>query len=393
MASRVFAAFKISDKYTAALEHDSEQVAKDTIEWPARVALELCQVTKSYSEVPAVRDISLSLSEGEFLTLLGPSGCGKTTLLNMVAGFFPPSSGQVLIQGRDVTRLMPHQRNTGIVFQNYALFPHMTVAQNVAFGLEERDLSKAEIRDRVGKMLTMVNLPGFDDRRPSQLSGGQQQRVALARALVIEPQVLLLDEPFSALDKSLRTKMQIELKQIQRKAKVATVFVTHDQSEALSLSDRIAVMNAGRVEQIGEPHEIYRFPRTRFVASFIGEINRIPVIVRAIGSSKMELDGPMGLRFSLPRSVVEIGVGDAVDLFVRPEDIEITDKDDDLVNTKSAEVVAASYQGSFTHVVLSASGLENIMVAAPLSQLAHTIKPGQKVKLRFNLERASLLAE
>jgi spermidine/putrescine ABC transporter ATP-binding subunit len=353
--------------------------------------LELRNVSKSYGNVPAVEDFSLSLAKGEFLTLLGPSGCGKTTLLNMIAGFFLPTTGSIVIQGKDVTRLMPHQRRTGIVFQNYALFPHMSVAQNIAFGLEERKVAKAEIRERVRGMMALVNLPGFEDRKPSQLSGGQQQRVALARALVIEPEVLLLDEPFSALDKSLRTKMQLEIKQIQQKAQVATVFVTHDQSEALSMSDRIAVMNKGKIEQIGAPRDIYRHPQSRFVASFVGEINRIPVKVAAAAGGGIELHGPGGLSLHFPKRIDGISNGMDAELYVRPEDIQITSRPAAGVNALKADVLACSYQGSFTHVVLGAEGMDNLLIAAPASPTTDALIPGHPINLHFDLERATLL--
>ncbi|MEZ5802091.1 MAG: ABC transporter ATP-binding protein [Rhizobiaceae bacterium] len=355
------------------------------------LTLELRNVSKSYGSVNAVDDISLSLAKGEFLTLLGPSGCGKTTLLNMIAGFFPPTAGSILIEGRDVTRLMPHQRNTGIVFQNYALFPHMNVAQNIAFGLEERRLPKDQIRQRVSRMMAMVNLPGFEDRKPSQLSGGQQQRVALARALVTEPQVLLLDEPFSALDKSLRTKMQIEIKQIQKKAQVATVFVTHDQSEALSMSDRIAVMNKGNIEQIGAPQDIYRHPQSRFVASFVGEINRIPVRNLGTSGDAMQLEGPGGLRLLFRGRSDGIAVGGEAELYVRPEDVMLLAGHSTGADELKATVVACSYQGSFTHVVLAAPGLDALLVAAPAGPSTDTLVVGDEVTLSFDLARASLL--
>lgn len=358
----------------------------------AHVALDLRNVSKHYgSTVVAVDGVSVALARGEFLTLLGPSGCGKTTLLNMIAGFFPPTSGRILVEGRDVTRLMPHQRNTGIMFQNYALFPHMSVAQNIAFGLEERRIPRAEIRARVTKAMAMVNLPGLGDRKPQQLSGGQQQRVALARALVTEPQVLLLDEPFSALDKSLRTKMQLEIKQIQQKAKVATVFVTHDQSEALSMSDRIAVMNRGRIEQIGDPREIYHAPKSSFVASFVGEINRIPVVVRGRDGAGLQLSAPAGLSLHFPGSSDAVVVGGDAELYVRPEDIAIAAPRSANPEELRATVLACSYQGSFTLVVLSAEGLDNLLVAVPAGSSEYLLVPGQAVDLRFDLERAVLL--
>ena len=238
----------------------------------ATITLE--QVTKTFDgRVRAVDGVTLDIAAGEFFSLLGPSGCGKTTSLRMIAGFERPDSGRVHVAGRDITDLPVHKRDMGMVFQSYALFPHRTVAENVAFGLRMRDVPKPEIARRVAAALAQVALTGMEERKPAQLSGGQQQRVALARALVIEPPVLLCDEPLGALDRKLRQQMQFELKDLQRRLGVTLVFVTHDQEEALAMSDRIAVMNQGKVEQVGAPTEIYERPRTRFVADFIGEIN------------------------------------------------------------------------------------------------------------------------
>jgi ABC-type Fe3+/spermidine/putrescine transport system ATPase subunit len=237
-------------------------------------AIKLDEVTKTFDgKVVAVDQVTLDIAAGEFFSLLGPSGCGKTTSLRMIAGFEMPDSGRVHVGGQDITDVPVHRRDMGMVFQSYALFPHRTVAENVAFGLRMRDVPKPEIAKRVAAALAQVALTGLEDRKPGQLSGGQQQRVALARALVVEPRVLLCDEPLGALDRKLRQQMQFELKELQRRLGVTLVFVTHDQEEALAMSDRIAVMNSGRVEQVGSPTEIYERPRTRFVADFIGEIN------------------------------------------------------------------------------------------------------------------------
>ncbi len=237
-------------------------------------AIKLDEVTKSFDgKVLAVDGVTLDIAAGEFFSLLGPSGCGKTTSLRMIAGFEHPDSGRVQVGGKDITDLPVHRRDMGMVFQSYALFPHRTVAENVAFGLRMRDVPKPEIARRVKVALGQVALTGMEDRKPGQLSGGQQQRVALARALVVEPPVLLCDEPLGALDRKLRQQMQFELKELQKRLGVTLVFVTHDQEEALAMSDRIAVMNKGKVEQVGSPTEIYERPRTRFVADFIGEIN------------------------------------------------------------------------------------------------------------------------
>ncbi len=241
---------------------------------PAAVRLE--GLTKSYDgRHRAVDAIALDVRPGEFFSLLGPSGCGKTTTLRMIAGFETADEGRIVVGDTDVTDLAVHKRNMGMVFQSYALFPHRTVAENVGFGLRMRKVPRAEIEERVRAALAMVALTGFEDRRPGQLSGGQQQRVALARAIVIRPPVLLCDEPLGALDRKLRHQMQVELKQLQKELGVTLVFVTHDQEEALAMSDRIAVMNEGRIEQVGTPGDIYDRPRTRFVADFIGDINLI----------------------------------------------------------------------------------------------------------------------
>jgi putative spermidine/putrescine transport system ATP-binding protein len=263
--------------------------------------IKLQDVTKTFDgKVVAVDAVTLDIAAGEFFSLLGPSGCGKTTSLRMIAGFERPDSGRVHVGGQDITDLPVHRRDMGMVFQSYALFPHRTVAQNVAFGLRMRDVPKAEIDRRVASALAQVALTGLEDRRPSQLSGGQQQRVALARALVVEPRVLLCDEPLGALDRKLRQQMQFELKELQRRLGVTLVFVTHDQEEALAMSDRIAVMNHGRVEQIGAPTAIYERPRTRFVADFIGEINLLEEggNPRALRPEKIRLVSPGDARLS-----------------------------------------------------------------------------------------------
>ena len=258
-------------------------------------------MTKTFDgKVIAVDGVTLDIAAGEFFSLLGPSGCGKTTSLRMIAGFEQPDSGRVHVGGQDITDVPVHRRDMGMVFQSYALFPHRTVAENVAFGLRMRDVPKPEIARRVAAALAQVELTGLEERKPGQLSGGQQQRVALARALVIEPRVLLCDEPLGALDRKLRQQMQFELKELQKRLGVTLVFVTHDQEEALAMSDRIAVMNRGKVEQIGAPTEIYERPRTRFVADFIGEINLLDdgPTPRALRPEKIRLVPAAGARLS-----------------------------------------------------------------------------------------------
>ena len=264
-------------------------------------AIKLQNVTKIFDgKVVAVDQVTLDIAAGEFFALLGPSGCGKTTSLRMIAGFETPDSGRVHVGGRDITDVAVHQREMGMVFQSYALFPHRTVAENVAFGLRMRSVPKPDIARRVAAALALVALTGLEERKPGQLSGGQQQRVALARALVVEPPVLLCDEPLGALDRKLRQQMQFELKELQKRLGVTLVFVTHDQEEALAMSDRIAVMNKGKVEQVGSPTEIYERPRTRFVADFIGEINLLDDTdrARALRPEKIRLVPESGARLA-----------------------------------------------------------------------------------------------
>ncbi len=260
-----------------------------------RGAVVLNAVSKRYGDVAAVRDVSLEVRPGEFLTLLGPSGCGKTTLLRLVAGFERPDTGRVLISGRDVTALPPYERPAKTVFQHYALFPHRTVAGNVAFGLETARRPRAEIAERVERALDMVRLPGLGGRGVHQLSGGQKQRVALARAVVMEPEVLLLDEPLSALDPKLRKEVQVEVKALHRRLGITFVFVTHDHDEALVLSDRVAVMNQGRLEQVGPPPELYDRPRTRFVADFLAVRNLLQATVAEVVGGRARLRTDSGL--------------------------------------------------------------------------------------------------
>ncbi len=280
------------------------------------VALE--SVAKAYGAVRALDGIDLAVHEGELLSLLGPSGCGKTSTLNVVAGFVEPDRGRVLLDGVDVTGRPAWRRGLGVVFQSYALFPHMTVAENVAFGLRERGVPRREVEARVAEALALVRLPGAGARRPSQLSGGMQQRVALARALVIRPRVLLLDEPLAALDRKLREEMRAELREIQRAVGITTIFVTHDQHEALGLSDRVAVMNAGRIEQLGAPREVYERPATRFVADFIGASSLLEGRVTA--GQRVALPGGPELAVRLGRPLEP---GAAVRLLIRPERVEL----------------------------------------------------------------------
>jgi spermidine/putrescine transport system ATP-binding protein len=291
-------------------------------------AIELSGVVKEFRArgevVAAVRGIDLEIREGEFFSLLGPSGCGKTTTMRMVAGFEEPTAGAIRLHGHDVTGIPPNKRDVNMVFQSYALFPHMNVFENVAFGLRRKAVAKPEITRRVGEMLGIVDLAGRGERRPRELSGGQQQRVALARALVNNPRALLLDEPLGALDLKLRQAMQVELKRIQREVGITFVYVTHDQGEALTMSDRIAVMNDGIIEHLGTPREIYEHPRTRFVAGFIGTSNLLTGTVARLDGDRAIIEISPDERIIVPVQDRAVSQGSRLELTVRPEKIDLT---------------------------------------------------------------------
>ena len=278
--------------------------------------LDISDVRKNYGQQTVVHQFDLDVERGEFISFLGPSGCGKTTTLRMVAGFETPSAGAIRIDGKDITRLRPNQRNVGMVFQSYALFPNMTVAENVAFGLKIAKKPADEVKARVEEMLKLIKLPQLGGRFPYQLSGGQQQRVALARALAIKPQVLLLDEPLSALDAKIRVSLREEIRALQRTLGITTIYVTHDQEEALSMSDRIVVMNEGRVEQIGTPFEIYNNPKTRFVASFVGTLNILKGKIADARAGKIAIDGQ---EVFASKPIAHAATGDACAVALRPE--------------------------------------------------------------------------
>ena len=313
------------------------------------VALE--GVSKRYGVVQALDAVDLAVYEGEMLSLLGPSGCGKTTTLNVIAGFVEPEEGRVLLDGDDVTRQPAWRRGLGVVFQSYALFPHMSVADNVAFGLRERGVPRADVAARVREALTLVRLPEAGPLRPSQLSGGMQQRVALARALVIRPRVLLLDEPLAALDRKLREEMRAELKDIQREVGITTVFVTHDQHEALGLSDRVAVMNAGRIEQLGSPREVYEQPATRFVADFIGASTVLEG--RVVDARTVVLAGGQRVEVHLPRV---LSAGATVRLVVRPERVAVGGGAGGAANVLRARIASVMFLGDHSELRLDLDG-------------------------------------
>jgi spermidine/putrescine transport system ATP-binding protein len=368
----------------------------------ARVpAIELVGVAKEFHSrhgvVTAVDHIDLLIGEGEFFSLLGPSGCGKTTTLRMIGGFEEPTAGQILLHGKDVVGVPPNHRDVNVVFQSYALFPHMSVHENVAFGLERKNVDRREIKQRVGEMLELVQLEGKSDRRPRELSGGQQQRVALARALVNKPRALLLDEPLAALDLKLRQAMQIELKRIQREVGITFVFVTHDQNEALTMSDRLVVMNAGKIEQLGAPRDVYERPRTRFVAGFIGTSNIISgTVERLDGTTAVLASGPDELVVA-PRAV-ELGaaVGKRLELTVRPEKIVLTEDAPAeggrcRMRGQVSEVV---YLGTSTqYAIRTADGSDLLVFLQNAADSSDVAERGQDVWLSWRPEHSLALAD
>jgi spermidine/putrescine ABC transporter ATP-binding subunit len=317
-------------------------------------------VVRRFGPVTALAGVDLTVAEGELLTILGPSGSGKTTLLKVVAGFEIPDEGTVRLGSEDVTLAPPRQRDVGMVFQNYALFPHLTVAQNVAFPLEMRRMPKPERDRRVAEALALVELAGYEARLPRQLSGGQQQRVALARAIVFNPRLLLLDEPFGALDRKLRESMQLEVRRLQRRLKLTTLFITHDQEEALILSDRVAVMNAGRIEQVGTPGDVYARPATRFVADFVGESNLLEG--RASGDAAAEVPG-LG-RIALARAAG--AAGDRTTLLLRPEALRVGAEAAALPNRAHGRIVETVFLGLSVKLRLRLDGGLELLARLPL---------------------------
>jgi spermidine/putrescine transport system ATP-binding protein len=359
-------------------------------------SVRLARITKRFGDVAAVRDLTLDVERGEFFTLLGPSGCGKTTTLRMVAGFDEPTEGRVLLDGVDVTGLPPFKRPTNTVFQSYALFPHLSVKENVAFGLRRRKVAKSEVNRRVGEELERVGLSAEANRRPAQLSGGQQQRVALARALVNRPAVLLLDEPLGALDLKLRKQLQVELKRIQRDVGITFVYVTHDQEEALTMSDRIAVMNRGAVEQVDAPELVYERPRTTFVAGFIGVSNLMPgEVVSANGlATHLRLDAGVTVR----ADAAGASPGERCQAVVRPEKLQIHAVDHDTGGQPTVEGVLESslYLGTATQVMTRLPDGTAMIVLVPNADEAQSRQlpaPGSPVRLAWAQEHIHVVRE
>ncbi|GBD16568.1 Spermidine/putrescine import ATP-binding protein PotA [bacterium HR26] len=349
--------------------------------------LELIGLTKVYGDVVAADQVTLDIAPGEFITLLGPSGSGKTTTLMMVAGFVLPTSGQILVNGEDIAFRPPHKRNIGMVFQNYALFPHMTVAENIAFPLKMRKWSREQIRQAVREVLQLVRLPGFEERYPRQLSGGQQQRVALARALVFRPPVLLMDEPLGALDKKLREEMQLEIKHIQESTHITTIYVTHDQEEALTMSDRIAVMNAGRIEQVGTPRELYEQPVSQFVADFIGESNFLSGRVER-GDGHLYLVTQEGWRVVIPGSD-SLRPGEQVSVALRPERIVIGDGSGDNVVEGTIEEIIYVGEATKFRVRLEHDGWLTVKQPSRLETMRW--RRGDRVRLSWSAADAVIV--
>jgi len=373
--------------------------------------IRLVDLAKQYGEVRAVDSVCLDIRSGEFFSLLGPSGCGKTTTLRMIGGFEEPTSGRIELRGRDVSHDPPERRPVNMVFQNYALFPHLNVFDNVAFGLRRHKVPRDDVRRRTSEALELVRLTGFDRRRPTQLSGGQQQRVALARALVNRPTVLLLDEPLGALDLKLRRQLQIELKRIQQEVGITFVYVTHDQEEALTLSDRIAVMRSGRVEQLGTPEELYDRPLTRFVADFIGTTNLLAGVVDSVEAEGAQVRLSSGELCRVERGMLV--VGQAVELAVRPQAIELRAAeggDSEGLEAGGGEpgggeaaaaeggwavlqgrVEHAAYMGTSVDYVVRTDG--GLPIAAVVPRSAGRLAPATQVTIRWRLEDALALVQ
>ncbi|MGW2146559.1 ABC transporter ATP-binding protein [Nonomuraea bangladeshensis] len=346
--------------------------------------LKIDGVTRSFGSVTALDDVSLQIEQGEFFALLGPSGCGKTTLLRIIAGFETPDSGRVTLDGEDLLSKAPNRRPISLMFQSYALFPHMTVAKNVAYGLERERLPRQEIKQRVGEVLETVGLSAHAGRKPAQLSGGQRQRVALARSIVKRPRLLLLDEPLSALDKKVRADMQLELKRLQHEVGITFVVVTHDQEEAMSLADRIAVFDTGRVRQVDAPVTLYERPRTPFVADFVGANNLFRGLSTGLDALRSE---EFGMLAGTP--LEELEADQPALLAVRPERVELADESS--VRGMAGSVVDVSFYGGVSHVSVEVPGHPKPVLAAV--QGAGTVRPGAKVKVRWNAEDAVIMAD
>lgn len=348
-------------------------------------SLRLENLTKHYVEVVAVNRINLYVEPGEFITLLGPSGSGKTTTLAMIGGFQEPSSGEIYVNDRPISGLPPYKRHLGVVFQNYALFPHMTVFDNIAFPLKFIQIPRAEVPERVRRMLEIVRLPGYERRYPRQLSGGQQQRIALARALVFNPSVLLMDEPLGALDKKLREEMQLEIRRLHQELEVTIVYVTHDQEEALTMSDRIAIMNHGRIEQLGDPTSIYKHPATAFVASFIGESNFFSGSVTAVQGEELILRTGAGLLLRAQR-VNGVAPGEEARVVVRPERPVFMAEGESLPNLVEGVVEEVIYLGHTLRYHVRLSDDQLLIIRKPEAPHSLNVQLHERVRIGWTVE-------
>ena len=344
----------------------------------------LDHVTIRFGAMTAVDNAYLNISGGEFFSFLGPSGCGKTTLLRCVSGFVDPTEGRVLIGGKDMARVGPNKRPTALIFQNLALFPLMSVADNIAFPLEVRGKSKKERRRRADELLDLIALPGIGDKKVFELSGGQRQRVAIARALAVEPDILLLDEPLSALDLKLRQHMRTELRSIQQRVGLTFIYITHDQGEALTMSDRVAVMNKGVIEQVDAPTAIYEDPKTAFVASFVGETNVVEGKVASQSGGDVKLDTPLGQLGGIAAGGRRYRVADEVLLFIRPEQLVV-----DPAGVIAAEVIKEEFEGSARHVFATAKG-QPLRLTRVNAGSTGALSPGQTIALAYDPSRASV---
>ncbi len=364
----------------------------------AEIEVRLVDVTKRFGDFVAVDAINLEVRNGEFFSLLGPSGCGKTTTLRMIGGFEEPTHGLIELSGQDVTWLPPYRRNVNTVFQNYALFPHLTLGENIAFGLRRRNVKADEIKKRVAEALELVQLTGYEERKPGQISGGQAQRVALARALINRPSVLLLDEPLGALDLKLRKQMQVELKRIQQEVGITFIYVTHDQEEAMTMSDRIAVMNKGHYEQLAEPAELYERPKTRFVAGFLGVSNLIPVKADGNADAHAVLRLPDGTAARAPRALMNGHTG-PVALGVRPEKIRLTAPSAEVggqYNRLEGVVRDASYIGVSTQYIVELRDQRRVTVFEQNVERATKAElwaPGEKVVMTWLPEHSFVVPD
>ena len=358
----------------------------------SEVLVRFRDVEKTYDgRVNVVDRLNLEIRRGEFLTLLGPSGSGKTTILLMLAGFEAVTAGDIALNDRSLRNVPPFRRNMGIVFQNYALFPHKSVFQNVAFPLVQRRIPKRAVSEKVEAALRMVDLTGLGERRPHQLSGGQQQRVALARALVFEPEIVLMDEPLGALDKKLREQMQIEIKHLHEQLGMTVAYVTHDQGEALTMSDRVAIMNDGLIQQVGSPHEVYEKPANAFVANFIGENNAFEGRVEGIDGRDCVVRLASG-DIIRARSAAECANGEAALLSLRPERLVIGPTAEDMANRFGAQVVEVIYFGAHNRVRLAMAGRDDIIALAPAGAAGDALSPGAAVAVGWAPEHCRVLA-